>query len=301
MLWIIGLVGITLAGALLVQDRAHAVVAGQGIARARGHRIRGDLAAAACVGGGLVLTVAVAGARGYGNGRLVACLPALVGGCLLAVFTGVESTWPRPRGSIRTASVHARRLPDLGAHRLVALVGTWAVALVLALTCFAVVASGPRQVTRGLAGGRELVVSPFPGWWYGVPVVLAVAVLVGWTWGVLHLILARPAVPGLAEEEDLELRRRSARRALAGTQLAMSLTLASQLAVAALALRALGLGEGGTGSVALAAPTSSAYVGLAVALGVMAALVTLIGVVACFLPTRSTQRGAPTRTAMVAP
>lgn len=280
----LGAVLIVAAGWLLVQDRSRAVAAGERGARVRAHRVRGDVASVLCVSGGLLVAAAVASLGGYGHGRLVALLPTLVGACLLAVFTAVEGTWPRPTGSMRTASVRVRRVADLSCGRLLVFVKVWGVGLLVALGVFTATASGPRQVSRVLADGQTVTAAPFPGWWFGLPVLVGNASLLVWAWIAVRVILARPAVADLGDEQDLELRRQSAGRVLGGVQFVMSLSLAGLVAAAGWSLRGLGMGGQGSGSVAVTAPVSTGLVRSGELLVVLAATVVVGGVVGCLLP-----------------
>lgn len=290
-----GIAMIVVAAALLVRDRTGVLAGGDSATGVRAHRVRGDVAGVLCVVGGLLVALGAASRFGYGRGQLMAALPALVGGCLLAVFMSVEGTWPRQAGPVRTASVRARRLADLGVGFLRGLVGLWAAGLVVAGIAFATVASGPRQASRMLDDGRELVITPFPGWWYGLPVLLAVAVLLGWGSVVIRLILTRPAVEGLDDDRDLGLRRASAGRVLGGLQLVLGLSLAAMLAAGGRGLRILGQGEGGTGSIAVAGPVEPGLVGAGGALMALAVVVVVVAVVGCVLPMalRAAVAGAP--------
>ena len=56
--------------------------------------------------------------------------------------------------------------------------------------------------------------TPFPGWFFGGPQLIALAVLALAVWGVTHLVVGRPAVEAATQTEDRTLRRASSSRAL---------------------------------------------------------------------------------------
>jgi len=284
---ILGVVLIVGAAGLLVQDRSRVLAPGEGAERVRSHRIRGDVASVLCVAGGMLVAATAEESFAYGHGQIVALLPTFVGACLLAVFSAVEGTWPRPGGPVRTASIRVRRLAGLSSGRLLAFVGIWTVGLLGAGGTSAAMASGPRQISRVLDDGRSFAVTPFPGWWFGLPVLVGTGVLLAWASMVIRVILTRPAVANLSDEHDLELRRQSTRRVLGGLQLVMSLSLAGLVAAAGQSLRTLGLGEGGDGSVALVVPISSGHVLAGGLLLAVALVIAVGGAIGCVLPQTS--------------
>lgn len=178
------------------------------------------------------------GAWGSG-GRVLALLPVLAGACLLAAQAVGQLTWPRPRGSYREAELTPRSVGDVTPVWPRRLVLVWAVASLLLLGVFATVADGPRSLTRP-AGAYTESIGPYPGWYYGVPMALAVLATVGATELVLRLVAGRSAVAGVSAEWDLHLRRRSAAHVTRGIQFVLGVTVAGLLVVAGQAHLTLG-------------------------------------------------------------
>ena len=79
--------------------------------------------------------------------------------------------------------------------------------------------------------GTGHVTSPYPGWDYGISLLVATAAIIGATEGVLRLIARRPAVIGADPAYDAASRRLSAYRVLRGTQFVLALTLSIILVV----------------------------------------------------------------------
>lgn len=153
------------------------------------------------------------------GGRTVALVPAAAAVVFLVVHGAGDLTWPRPRGSVREARLAPRAADDIAPrwlHRMV--LGTAGV-LVAGMIVLGSIADGPRTFVAASSDGEA-----YPGWWYGVPVIIAVLVLVAAMEGVLRLIALRPAVVGVPATWDMALRRRSARRVLRGQQCALALT-----------------------------------------------------------------------------
>ena len=67
---------------------------------------------------------------------------------------------------------------------------------------------------------------PFPGWPYGLPILIGAATVLVVTLGVLYLVARRPAVRGTSTTDDDLLRTVSATRVVRGAQLALGITLA---------------------------------------------------------------------------
>lgn len=222
------------------------------------------------------------------DGRVLAGLPALAGGCLLAAQALGQLTWPRPSGSHREAELARRRVADLTPawHRRLVLV--WAGAALMLLTVFGLVADGPRSMTRE-AGRYTEVIGPYPGWYYGVPMALAIVAVVIATELVLRLITSRPAVAGVGVGWDLRLRHRSASQLTRGIQLILAVTVAGILVAAGWIHLRLGsdhvqLLDGGWAS-----EGSPGQRSLGTALLVAALAVLLVGLAAAFLPLRRGQ------------
>jgi len=199
-------------------------------------------------GGAAVALVAVAAA---GNGaRLVPGPPGLVaalgpaGGALvhLVVHAVGERTWPRPVGAVRSAALRRRTVRDLTGRPLTVLLVTSAV-YAAALVLFILTATGtgravPHLITSedaaaGIVGGAS---GPYPGAPYALPLLVGLTLVLAGTAWVLHLVARRPAVAGTLPDDDLALRRTSARRVLGGVQLFVGGQAAAVLLVAGGAL-----------------------------------------------------------------
>jgi hypothetical protein len=204
-----------------------------------------NLTSALALAGGLVVAVLLLTADGTAlpgpPGGLTAV--SLLGAALAAllVHAGGELTWPRPAGAVRHASLRRRTMRAIGGRRAALLAATAALAA-LAIALFGLTADAtgravPHPVTSDAAGGYVTGASgPYPGWAYGLPLLAALAVVLAVCAAVLRLVVRRPAVAGTRQEDDLALRRTSARRILGAVQLFVGGTLAAVLLVAAAAL-----------------------------------------------------------------
>lgn len=192
----------------------------------------------------LVAGLAIVAARPVNlvQGLLYGVVPA-VAGTTLAVVQGIgELTWPRPEGTVRRAPLVRRTVLDVAPRGLLRLFLGWAIALGLVLTVTGILSSSGREITRAWPDGSSSA-GPFPGWFYGVPLVVATGVVVLATAAALRLIARRPAVSDTAPEWDMALRRMSAHRLLRGSQLVLGLTLAAVLFFTGVAVRSLGSGS----------------------------------------------------------
>ena len=170
---------------------------------------------------------------------LLAALAPLIAGILFVDIAAIgESFWPRPKGHKRGAYL-ARRpaLANAGAITQIATV-LWATLLVVSLVLFGFIA-----VKGGDASGRAIAnvaadpavngqSGPFPGWPYGIPMLVLAAVLIALALAVLHVIARRPAVSGTTPQSDAQLRRISATNLLKGTQASLAASLAGVLLIA---------------------------------------------------------------------
>ena len=209
-----------------------------------------NIAAALGLLGGLVVAGALVAVAGNGA-RLVPGPPGLLAalgpsaGALvhLVVHAAGEGTWPRPAGAVRSAVLRRRTVREIAGRRLNLVLATSAL-LAVALVLFMLTADEtgravPLLITSeaaaaGIVGGAS---GPYPGVPYALPMLLGLAlVLVATAW-VLHLVARRPAVTGTLPDDDLGLRRTSARRVLGGVQLFVGGGAAAVLLVAGLALR----------------------------------------------------------------
>ena len=158
------------------------------------------------------------------GGRTIAVVPAAAGLVFLVVHAAGDLTWPRPRGTVREARLAPRDADDVAPRWLHRVVLVSAAVLVTGMVFLGGAAAGPRTLVVTTSEGIAYREGPFPGWWYGVPVIIVVALLIGALEGVLRLIALRPAVTGVPGAWDMALRRRSARRVLRGVQCSLALT-----------------------------------------------------------------------------
>lgn len=278
---------------VLIWDARRTATPSQAARRANRHATMASL-----VGVGLLLVVlfwlAVAslfGAWGSG-GRVLALLPVLAGACLLAAQAVGQLTWPRPGGSHREAELSPRTVGDVAPVWPRRLVLVWAVASLLLLGVFALVADGPRSLTRP-AGAYTESIGPYPGWYYGVPMALGVVATAGATELVLRLVAGRSAVSGVSTEWDLHLRRRSAAHVTRGIQLVLGVTVAGLLVVAGQAHLTLGQDAVWLATGQFAVEGSRAQHTLGTALLASAACVLLVALSGLVLPLRPRRpRGA---------
>ncbi|TPG14121.1 hypothetical protein [Pedococcus bigeumensis] len=174
-------------------------VRSRGSARSAQARSLGASAATGVVG--LTATVAWLGlARGLNEDIRLSTLPAL--GCAATVLTAAvaELTWPRPTGSVRTASLDPRRARRPAWLSRLVVVGIAATAAALAVGALTAASDGRSFARR--AGDVAATGSPYPGQSYGVVVGIAVTVLALATWFAWARVDARPALgPG---HEDLD-------------------------------------------------------------------------------------------------
>jgi hypothetical protein len=206
-----------------------------------------------------------------GSGLAVA--PAVGGVAFLVVHLGGELTWPRPHGPVRRAPLARRGVRDVAPHALSRLTATWAGLLtVLLVVCGVTAAPGGRSVSA-MHGDQVMSTSgPFPGWFYGRLVLPAAAVVVVLCVVVLALVARRPAVADTTPDDDLALRRTSARRVLAGVQLVLAWTLSGCLFFAANAVHSAEP-RWGTGSATASAVVSVSGLLLAVAIAVASVVI----------------------------
>ena len=226
--------------------------------------------------GALVLGAAIVNgsASGLSHGRYLGLVPAGAGLAFAAAHAIGELTWPRPTGTVRRAALARRTVADVAPTWLRRVTWAWAaVACVTLVVCGFIADDDGRGISRTYPGGAAGA-GPFPGWFYGVPLLIAVVVVLAAAEGVLRLVAHRPAVMNAAPEWDLALRRLSAHRVLRGAQLVLGWTTAGVLFFAGNAASALGR----TGTLDVPSEASSAYatVGL---VGTLLGLVVGVGCV----------------------
>lgn len=176
-------------------------------------------------------------------GLLAALAPTLAGILFVSIAMIGEGFWPKPKGEKRGAFLGRRPTIAKAVTLAERAAVTWGVLLVVFLVIFGLIAN-----PTGEAAGRSLAhpvwhpniagaSGPFPGWPYGVPMLLFVVVLVTLTFGVLHVIARRPAVYGTTPEQDLALREISATNVITGVQLSLGASLTGVLFTAGVAAR----------------------------------------------------------------
>ncbi len=175
-------------------------------------------------------------------------LAPLVSGIVHTVVLGIgESTWPRPRGDVRTAALRPRTLPP-GSRRWRRgfVVATGLVVLTCAVGWSTAADDGRSLITTHAApAGLEGVVGssttgPYPGAAYALPALVGTGVLVLLTWLTLRTAMRRPAVPGGPADENT-LRAASVHRVLRAATSALLVLLAGLWFVGGSAL--LGAGQ----------------------------------------------------------
>ncbi|HEX5331308.1 MAG TPA: hypothetical protein VFW79_01555 [Cellulomonas sp.] len=177
---------------------------------------------------------------GLGTGVLIGLTPTLAGATFLAVQSVGELTWPRPSGSVRRAPLTPRTVRTIAPVGLRRLTWAWAGGLALVLVACGVASGNGRDIERVWDASSSSAAGPFPGWFFGAPLLAATAVVVVATEIVLRLVARRPAVVDTAPADDLALRTLSSLRVLRGAQLVLAWTLAGVLLVAGSALRSVG-------------------------------------------------------------
>jgi hypothetical protein len=255
------------------------------VASARRHAVVTSLVASALMAASLlalawlVITDALSGLDGA---RVVAVAPLVATATALVVLLAGELTWPRPHGATRTALLHDRSVRSLlhGGWSKAALAAVVALTVVLVATGLLADGSGD-SVTRTRADGAAGA-GPFPGWVYGLPQLVTLAVCVLLCALTIGAAVRRAAVVTADLDTDLVLRRASAARALRALAAGALLTLGPDLLLA---------GSAG-GRVAEAGPWHA----LALVAVVAGPLVVVLGLAALLVPVpRLSAARAPAR------
>ncbi len=166
---------------------------------------------------------------GLVTGVVLGMVPALVGAVFLAVHAVGELTWPRPTGTVRAASLSRRTVRDIAPRGLRVLVWSLTVAVAAAVVVGGLTAAPDGRSMSRATETTMSAVSPYPGWFYGVPLLIAAIVVLAGTEAVLRLVAQRAAVVGVDTSWDLALRRLSAHRILRAAQVPLALTLSGVL------------------------------------------------------------------------
>ncbi len=202
-------------------------------------------------------------------GLAIGLVPALGGLGFLAVHSIGEATWPRPAGELRRASLERRTVRDVVPPVMLRAAAAWSASLLVALLAFGLAAADTGRAVTVTFAESSSTSGPFPGWFYGLPLLGAAAVVIAGTWGVLHQIATRPTVAQTAPRWDLALRRLSAHRVLRGTQTVLGLMLVGVLLVAGSALLNAGRGTSVNGVTQTDTLASTTGTGLMVAAGIV--------------------------------
>lgn len=206
-------------------------------------------------------------------------IPAAAGLGFAGVQAVGELTWPRPIGTLRRAPLTRRTAADVAPAYVRRVTWSWAALTTVALVACGLASDDGRDLTRHFAEGT-VSAGPFPGWFYGVPLLVAAAVVLLAAEGVLRLIAHRPAVMDAAPEWDLGLRRVSAHRLLRGAQLVLGGTASGVLLLAGRTVHTLNE----NGAIAGVSTDSNAYALAGSALMLLAGAVLIASVVTMFAP-----------------
>jgi hypothetical protein len=188
----VGVVVITLAHRLSRRERA--VTPSTALVAARRHA--GSIDALAWVG--LVAALVILQVftpsltNGLGTGVLIGLTPTLAGATFLAVQSVGELTWPRPSGPVRRAPLTPRTVRTLAPVGLRRLTWVWAGGLATTLVACGLASGNGRDIERVWDAASSGAAGPFPGWFYGGPLLVATAVVVAATEVVLLLVARRP-------------------------------------------------------------------------------------------------------------
>lgn len=186
---------------------------------------------------------------------VIGLAPALLGLGYLGVHAIGERTWPRPAGPVRRAALVRRLVSDVAPAWLRRTVhGLTATAVITLVACGANGARDGRSIeTEGYVDGifTARSASPYPGWDFALPLLVAVVVVALAAEGVLRLVASRPAIVDADPAYDAASRRLSSHRALRGAVLVIGCTLAGVLVVAGNALQAVEVRELGASATIL--------------------------------------------------
>lgn len=157
----------------------------------------------------------------------------LIGAVVALPVLGIgELTWPRPRDTKRVANLNPRTIRDLVPRGwAVVTSGVVLVTVGLVLAGWWTADGSGRSITAlDLEDGRSSSTSgPFPGSFYVLPQLVALTASLGLLYGVLRLVVHRPAVVRSDVTTDNRLRAASVVRALRMVAAATALTCAGNL------------------------------------------------------------------------
>lgn len=198
-----------------------------------------------------------------------------------------ELTWPRPRGAVRSAPLARRTVADLGGRRLrwlLVCAGLLAATLVVTgLTAAPDGTSVPHPVRVTSDGGVLTGASgPYPGWAYGVPLLVGLVLAVLATAAALRVVARRAPLSAVPRVHDDAVRRTSAARVVAGVQLCVGVATALVLLLTGAAVANAGgpvsaFGETFRTPALVVVGAVLAVVGTAVGVASVAGVVTAVG------------------------
>lgn len=224
-------VGVVVLVVLTLTARPDHTLASE-VASARRHGLVTSVLAATAFVATIAVLIALASRPSDGYVRLwQGALPLTGAVVALLVLALGELTWPRPRGLQRQVNLNPRTLSDLVPR-------TWTRILVgLTVLTVAVIGFGwwaahpyGHSLVRVHEGGLQVdSASPFPGSDYGIPQLVALGVALLALYGVLRLVVLRPAVVRSDVATDNRLRAASAVRAIRVVVSALALTAGGNL------------------------------------------------------------------------
>lgn len=224
-------VGVVVLVVLTLTARPDHTLASE-VASARRHGLVTSVLAATAFVATIAFLIALASRPSDGYVRLwQGALPLTGAVVALLVLALGELTWPRPRGLQRQVNLNPRTLSDLVPQ-------TWTRILVgLTVLTLSVIGFGwwaahpyGHSLVRVHEGGLQVdSASPFPGSDYGIPQLVALGVALLSLYGVLRLVVLRPAVVRSDVATDNRLRAASAVRAIRVVVSALALTAAGNL------------------------------------------------------------------------
>lgn len=181
------------------------------------------------------------GDRGAGYALGAATAP-YVGAAVLCLVRAVgERTWPRPRGTVRTAPLTRRTPVGTGGWRLAVLAATLGTGVLAVLLYGATATPDGQRVAHAVMEDGGSVTwgarGPYPGWYYGGPILVGLAAVAVATLLALRVLTRRPPLPLVTTEHDDAVRRLAAARLLAGAQLWAGAGVGLTMLFAALALQ----------------------------------------------------------------
>lgn len=228
-------VGVVVLAVLAATARPSARLAAEVAAARRHANLTSLVATAAFLALGFLALGGLAADADVDGSRLTATAPLICAAVALVVLLVGELTWPRPTGVRRTALLNARTPLVLTRSRWACglAAGSAALAALLGATGLAADETG-RSLTRVFAGSDlgTRTHGAFPGWFYGVPQLAVLTVLLVLVALVIRTATHRPAVVSADLPTDNLLRRGSVVRALRVALSGVLVTLAGDLFIA---------------------------------------------------------------------